>query len=175
MPKLNLRRKELRIAPKDGPATPARNPSLIHLGVAADYGIAVKLDKPESLSSCGLSLMLMDRASKPAKVELTGAVLLPEGAEANNFQRLMVAGAEGLTDISVTLRPGEEVKMKLETCCLDHPKTPPEGKTRYSISRERAPERLINAARRFVTNKVVQFEAKTSYGLEKVQAECWKD
>jgi hypothetical protein len=151
----------------------------IPLGKAHEMGIKVSLGRPPSLESC--SLMLVNESKEAVRVEMTGAVLLPQGEDANSYQRLMVAGAEDVTDTGLDIKPGEKKKVTLETCCMDRRKNPPGGEVEYRISEECAPERLVNSARRFVMSKNGDItlpqgsteDTRKRVVLADVQAACW--
>lgn len=151
------------------------------LGRHLEVCVRAKLGKPPSLSTC--SLMLCNTGKSPVSIELTGAMLLPQGADT---QRLFVAGAQDVTETHVTLMPGKERKLSLETCCMDHGKPAPSGGTKYVIGPDVAPSKLVNAGRVFVANKAMERANSKALGksdngmgdkyavtLDRVQQVCW--
>lgn len=149
----------------------------VPLGKHKSVGVECTLSKPPSLDKC--DLLMMNSSAAPVCIEMSGAMLLPEAGQ--NFQRLMVAGAQDLYETSVRLAPGEERKFTLETCCMDRGKPAPSGHTTYSIGPDVAPPSLLKAARGFVGCKALDRVNKGKgsndlvggIDLSKVQAVCW--
>jgi hypothetical protein len=146
----------------------------IPLRTAVANGIKLKIGKTDDLSKIGF--ILTNGSGAPATVELTGGVLLPDN---DNFQRLLVAGAQGVATTSVTLETKEKRSLTLETCCMDRHLTPPTKDVTYRVADYEAPDKLVRAATRFVgskapvanTNRLGDREPALS--LQYVQNVCW--
>lgn len=148
---------------------------------AAKAGITVKIGRTNDLSRIGL--MLTNTTSEPARVELVGAVLMPSD---NDYQRLLVAGAQSVEDYAVEIAPGAKRELTLETCCMDRSKSCPDEGVSYKVGSMLAPDNLLRASHRFVESKLGKtssnpdriakrggVDEKVKVGLDYVQSVCW--
>jgi len=106
-------------------------------------GIHLSLQPAKSQYS--VSAEIRNMTQRPVRIGLLGSVLAPSD---ERYQRLFVAGTRWGTDV-MTCGPGRSV-IHMASVCMDEHLKIPDGII-YSPSPEAAPEELIRAARRWVS------------------------
>lgn len=104
-------------------------------------------------SAHSINFCLSNTGSEPWKVNVQGGYLNPSG----NVQRLFIAGLYEERGTEVVVLPGEMKKVRLACCCMDQGKPSPTDDVEYTLNDQKAPESMIEAAKKFVEER---FKAK---------------
>jgi len=145
---------------------------------AREKVMAFRVSNPPDMSHVGLSLF--NKSKQRLQVNFLG-ILLPQGANADNTQRLFVAGAQSVADQFVMLNPGEGRELELTTACLDHTKNPPEGNIRYAIDEVNDPpeavvkagQEFLETASQFVSGESSRMDSRIKAAVGQMQTKVW--